>query len=121
MAGIIGTLACSFLRGYSGPLRERLTRWNIPGIDGTGVHLLGRVGLDSRLTAIIISTRPGARLWYDTLASMTGTIVNITNDEGNTMTSQLIVEVSQARITTAHDLNFARVRYEVTVTCQTQF
>lgn len=91
----IGAVSCSILRGNPRPQQERVETFEIPGIDGVGVHLYGKGGGEWEAEAVLYDSAANVDIWHAAIASLQGSIVPIVNDWSVTTSSVLILSVGQ--------------------------
>jgi hypothetical protein len=87
--------------------------WQIPGLDGYNVHLLGKGDSQSTFTCVLFGIETGLQAWVDSLRALQGQIVTITNEQGTVITNQLIVSVGEPKKRTANDLVSTTQRWEL--------
>ena len=86
----IGSVACSILRGNPRPQQERVETFEIPGIDGVGVHLYGRGGGEWEAEAVVYDSAANVDVWYSAIAALQGSIVAVVNDWPETSTCLIL-------------------------------
>lgn len=91
----VGSVTCTFVRGVSPSLRSRVDTWQLPGIDGYGVQLLGRGDTEWMFEAVLYDDEGDVSTWYTQLEALQGTIVTVVDDWGDSYTNILLVRVSQ--------------------------
>lgn len=102
MSASIGGVSCTFVRGTLPAQRERCELWEIPGLDGYGVALLGKADSETELVAVLVSTNAAVNTWIASLQLLQGTIASVTNDHGDTYAYCLLRKVGNARKTPAY-------------------
>ncbi len=80
----IGSISCTFVRGAIPAWKERSEKWQVAGLDGYGVALLGAGDSEFSLQAVFYSNNSGVNLWATSLQALQGSIVTIINDHGDT-------------------------------------
>jgi len=100
MAGI-GGVSCTFVRGHTPIVKQRIETWAVPGLDGVGAAAMGRNDSKFTFTAILFSNAAGIIAWKIAIEALQGTIVSIVNDLGVTYINCLITEVGDLRNTPA--------------------
>jgi len=92
--GTINGITCSKISGHPRPQMERIERFEIPGIDGVGLHLYGKG--DGQWMAELVYYESGGNVdaWYLQIAALVGSIVTIVNDWNTTSTDVLVGDVS---------------------------
>jgi hypothetical protein len=121
MAGSIGSVVCSRVIGHARPQATRVQTWQIPGVNGYGVHLLGDGNSESQFAAIaygrdtVVSGVIHLPTWYASLRDTQGTIITITNEQGIAFADQLVLEVGDPQRQTANDLNNITARFQVNI------
>jgi aspartate aminotransferase-like enzyme len=101
MASTIGGVACTFLRGSLATMPQRVVTWSVPGINGEGIALLGRSGIEVRLTAVLYGTALAVETWAAALRAVQGTICAVSTDLGETSAGVLLLAVSPPQKTPA--------------------
>ncbi len=83
----VGAVSCTFVHDRQGSIpaaiRQRSQKWQVAGIDGTGVALLGKGDAAFTVTAVFYSSDAGVDLWAVQLQALQGTIVSILDDHGD--------------------------------------
>lgn len=102
MAGTVGGVSCSFVKGFVRGNRHRVLTWDVPGIDGLGRQRVGVAPSRSQIIVIAYSTAGGVASWYRSLEALAAAYnsVSITNDLGDSYTV-LIDDVSELRVSPA--------------------
>ena len=99
----IGAISCTYLRGTFPALKARTLRWNVPGIDGYGLQVLGDGDAGCGLSAVLISSDALVDVWYVLLQAAQGTIVAATNDHGDVTAALFLQRVGRLRKTPHYD------------------
>lgn len=94
---------------------EDMAEFAIPGIDGIGVHYLGKRGKSRRFLAISYGFTAGLKTWHDSLAALIGTTVTITNDQGHTFANHFIQSVGEVKQQNNYHLGLYDQRWEIEV------
>jgi len=102
MAGTIGAISCTFVRGCLPPLRAEADVWRVAGIDGYGIHLLGDGDAAGRLLVSLLSNDAGVDTWAAFLHALQGEIVTVVNDHGDTTTNVFLAAVGNLRKSAAY-------------------
>lgn len=102
MAGAIGGISCTLVKGAVGPLRLRSETWQVPGLHGYGVLLLGGGDGEATVRAILLSSGAGVNAWAANLYALQGQIVTIVDETGSVYTSCLVKKVHPVVKTTAY-------------------
>lgn len=92
----VGTTACDFLKGAAQGLRQQVMTWSTPGVDGQFALRLGFNEGEFSFTAILFDTEANAITWKTALEALQGTVVSITDDQGQVWPNCLISEVLAA-------------------------
>lgn len=93
----IGAITCSHVKGEVPPQAERAEVWQVAGIAGYGVLLLGKGDSEFRLTAVLYSSAAGTKTWEASLKALQGTIVSITTDYGTIHANCFLARVGTMR------------------------
>lgn len=78
----LGEIVCTRVSGTLPAQRERSEVWQVPGIDGYGLALLGKGESETQLRAVLYSSNAGLNVWYASIQLLQGTIGEITVDTG---------------------------------------
>jgi hypothetical protein len=89
----IGNVACSIVRGNRTPQQERIETFEIPGIDGVGIHKYGKGGGQWQAEAAYYSSGANVEAWYVSLCELQGQIVIVINDWAVTIPDVLVLQV----------------------------
>lgn len=99
MAGSIGAVACSFVKGECPPLGMEIPTWRATGHSGYGASKTGLGDGAFRVRAIMFgfNVAPGWALnaWIALIRATRGTTVTITNDRGEAFANCLILRVGE--------------------------
>jgi len=110
----IGGTSCSFVRGNAAAQKNRVQTFQRPGIDGYGAVVLGLGNSRSRFQLVLYDSDANIRTWLTTVEGYQGTVVEITNDDGEQVPNLLVERVGQPRVTAA-DQGSGEKRAEVAV------
>lgn len=95
MAGSIGGVSCTFVKGQPPELKERSEVWTTPGFQGYGAQITGKSDAPFQFAAIQYDTPGAIEGWIAALRALQGTVQTITNDWGVATTNLLISSVGQ--------------------------
>jgi len=113
------TIPCFRVVGSALPQQQRIKTFGITGVDGVGVHLLGRFGKPVNWIVKQYGSFVGLQAWFDDLSLSVGDVGVFTNDEGEDFPNQLIEAVATPQKKTAHDLDGAVEIWTVSVSSRT--
>jgi len=87
----IGGVACHYVRDTVPANTLRMNTWNIPGLSGTGVQLLGYGDGDWEVRCeYFAATYLLADAWLASIQALKGSVVTIIDDFGTTSTYRLV-------------------------------
>ena len=112
MAGSIGGIACSFVKGECQPLGQRVPTWEAVGHSGYGASKLGLGNAPFRVSAIMFGFKGALDTWLALVQATQGTTVTITNDRSQAFASCLIKNVGTPQWGPAKNANSD---YKVTI------
>lgn len=112
-------IPCFRIIGIALPQMMRVHTFGIPGVNGTGVHLLGNYGEPATWTVKQFGSVVGLQDWFDLIAASKGVVCALQNDEGLTYPNQLIEGVTQPTTKTAFDLSGSEEIWTVKITTRT--
>jgi len=90
------------VRGSIPAVRERSEVWQVPGVDGYGVALLGQGDTKFKLLAVSYSSLVGVELWAASLQALQGTIGTVANDLGESWSTCFFERVATPTIRAAY-------------------
>jgi len=93
MAGSIGGIACSWVKGIAPAQKMRLDIWQVPGISGYGAQQLGGGDSGCGFRCIQVAASAVLDAWEASIEALQGAIVNVVNDRGKTYTGFLVSKV----------------------------
>jgi hypothetical protein len=99
--GTINGITCSKLSGHPRPQQERIEQFEIPGIDGVGLHLFGKGDGMWQAELVYYDTGANVDLWYQLVVASVGQIVSVTNDWNTTASDVLVLQVGPMQKTVA--------------------
>lgn len=114
MAGV-GGVACHFVKGSSAGLKQRVSAWFTPGINGQAALRLGYNDGEFAFQAIFYGTHAAVVSWKANIEALQGEIVSIVDDWGATHVNCLVEKM------TAVDRNPARGNGIASATCRGAF
>ena len=88
----IGGTTCTFVRGIWPLLKMRSRKWQVAGLGGYGILLLGSGHGACQLQAELMSSLIGVNTWANLIEAMQGQIITAENDFGHT-TATLFADV----------------------------
>ena len=94
---IDGLIACTFLHAIGPPkaLKERITVWQLPGLDGYGAQRLGLGDAEFGFTAVLHGTEAAVDAWIAKIERLQSRIVSAFDDWLKTHTKLLVTRVEQ--------------------------
>jgi len=93
----IGAVSCDLLSGEPPALKQRSEIWNVPGIDGYGVQVLGTGDAPFALRAVYFGTIAAVSAWAVALQALQGTVATVVNDAGVIYTRCFLASVGPLR------------------------
>jgi len=94
MAGTVGGVYCFRVGGEANHPRQRIKRWQVPGLNGYGAQKLGLGDSAFEFRLVQFSTEAGLNTWFAAIESMQGSVITIINDHATTTYSCLLESVS---------------------------
>lgn len=110
----IGAVGCDYVKGDSPGLKMRSRVWNVPGLHGYGLQLLGLGDAPFEFAAVQFGSGATLETWADSIDALQGTIVTIVNDLGISYGNCFIEQVGPLQLTTAMAVGYS-VRGELAV------
>jgi len=96
MAGTLGGVSATFVRGRPRELKTALDIWVVAGRDGYGVMDIGLRNSEFRFEVVNYDTSADLETWAASMAALQGTIITVVNDFGDSYDKMLVVRVGQA-------------------------
>lgn len=94
-----GIIPCTFLHGPPpGVLKERVSIWSLPGLDGYGAQRLGLGNAPFTFTAVLYSSLDDVVAWLIRIASTQSHIVGVVDDRNKSHSNLLIRLVEEPDI-----------------------
>ena len=93
----LGSLAVSLINGEADPLKQTTNTWTVPGIDGVGIHVLGKSESDASYRCVHYVDEANRQAFMTSLAAIQSTIVQIVNSAGSTFDNQFVEQISQTQ------------------------
>ena len=115
MAGFVGGVACSRVVGFARPQAERAQVWQVAGVDGYGIHLMGKGDSQNQFRLVYYGTTASCNAWYIGIRNLQGSILQIINEQGETFANQFVQSVGAPQRQTANDLSSTTTRFEVQI------
>ena len=110
----IGAVSCDYVKGDSPGQKMRNRVWNVPGLHGYGVALLGFGDAPFEFTAVKFGSGAALAVWAGSIEARQGTIVTITSDLGIVYGNSFIEQVGPLQLTTALGTGYT-VRGELSI------
>ena len=110
----IGAVSCDYVKGDSPAQKMRSRVWNVPGLHGYGVALLGYGDAPFEFTAVEFGDAAGLATWAGSIEALQGTIVTITSDLSIVYGNSFIEQVGPLQLTTALGTGYS-VRGELAI------
>ena len=91
------TIPCTFLHAVGSPqnLKERVTVWQLPGLDGYGAQRLGKGDAPFGFTAVRYASESVVEGWIIDMEALQGQIVSAVDDWNRAHTNLLVSRVGQ--------------------------
>jgi len=97
----VGTVDCDFLRGTAPVLTTRTREWQIEGFNGYNFQVLGSGHGEFRIQVELYYNNEGVKQWFSDLEALQGTVVTITDHDGNQYQNCFISRVERSPIRAA--------------------
>jgi hypothetical protein len=94
MSVTIGSVTCNYVKGAMPTPKMRAEVWQVPGINGYGLALLGVGDSAFSLNAIFYGTLADCGTWAANIQALQSAIVAVTNDLGQSYSQVFLVKVS---------------------------
>jgi hypothetical protein len=94
----IGLQTCTFVRGIIPVPKLRNMKWEVPGLNGYGLAILGYGDTQFRLAAVVYGTLTSCHAAAIALEQMQGTIVAVATDLGQSSNSIFLESVGGPEI-----------------------
>jgi len=101
MAGTVGGIAATFVRGRPRALKTALDIWTVAGRDGYGAMDIGLRNSEFRFEVVQYDTEANLETWSLNIEALQGGIITIVNDRGFSYDKMMLVRVRQVVIAVA--------------------
>ncbi len=106
-------ISCTFLHGQPPErLKERVSTWGLPGLDGYGAQRMGRGNAPFAFVAVLYGTEAAIDTWITRVAAIQAEIVSVI-DDWNKPHAKLLVTRVEEPIKTPAISHLGAVRGEV--------
>lgn len=90
----VGGIGCTFCRTIKRQApKERLSIWQIPGVDGVGAQAEGDGDSHLAVECIGFGTAAVIEAWFQGIEALQGTVVTVVDDWATTFSSLLVTRV----------------------------
>ncbi len=90
------TIACTFLHGQPPErLKERVSTWGLPGLDGYGAQRMGLGNAPFTFVAVLYGSEDAVDAWIIRIASTQAQIVRVVDDWNNPHAKLLVTRVER--------------------------
>ena len=109
------TILCTFLHGQPPErLKERVSTWGLPGLDGYGAQRMGLGNAPFAFVAVLYGTEAAIDTWIIRIASIQAQIVSVRDDWNKPHFKLLVTRVEEPQKTPAIS-HLGTVRGEVQI------
>jgi hypothetical protein len=115
MAGTVGGVACTFVKGHCPRPKQRLEIWRVPGLNGIGAAAMGANDGQFSIRAVLFNTIQYVEIWRQAVESLQGQIVTIVNDWNVSFPNCLITNISPMQTTAIVATNGSTCRAEFVI------
>jgi hypothetical protein len=93
----IGSVSCDYIHSARATRnkKQHVVVWPIPGIDGVGVHILGKSKAWSAFELILLGTSAEVETWIAAVEALGPTLVTVTDDWETEFTNFAVVFVGE--------------------------